>query len=203
MDTQRMDQRRWATRDATELIAQQLGAIDSWHRSHVAQQVSSVPRSREARMDASRRLEVLQRQHAAMVSRADFQLRTSGDVLYRRPVARAVVVHRQEWFLNKVTTGLRLAGIDVIAGLDNGADAVGAVIAEQPDLLLVEDHLPMQSGEEVIRLSRIYAPDTLVAAQVAYDDRIPVVLEAGAKTAFTRRVPPSDVVRDLELLLRG
>jgi CheY-like chemotaxis protein len=62
--------------------------------------------------------------------------------------------------------------------VDNGADAVGVVAAEQPDLLLVEDRLPMVSGEQVIAGVRTFSPNTLIAAQVAYSDRVGALLDA-------------------------
>ena len=54
--------------------------------------------------------------------------------------------HRQAWFRGKVASGLQAGGVAVEADLENGADALGAVVAEQPDFLLVEDKLPMVSG---------------------------------------------------------
>jgi hypothetical protein len=51
----------------------------------------------------------------------------------------------------------------------------------------------MMSGEDVVREVRAFAPMTRIGAQVAYDDRIALMLEAGAHSAYTRRVPPADV----------
>ena len=106
---------------------------------------------------------------------------------------RAIVVHRSEWFKDKVCSVLEEHGIEVVLRLDNGADAVGACIAEQPDLLLVEDSLPMLSGAQVVRRVRTWSPRTLSAAHVGYDEHIAALLAAGAKAAWTRRVPPADV----------
>ena len=152
-------------------------------------------------MDLARRMEVLRRQQEAIVRRSEQQLRESGRLLHNAAPTRAVVVHRNAWFQGKVAEGLQARGIQVVAQLDNGADAVGTVVAEQPDLLLVEDNIPMQPGPDVIRLSRLYSPDTVIAAHVAYDDRVPVMLEAGARAAYTRRVPPADVAEALDQLL--
>ncbi len=103
--------------------------------------------------------------------------------------------------MDKVAADLCLRHIEVVAKLTNGAEAVGAVVAEQPDLLLVEDSLPMMSGEDVVREVRTFAPPTRIGAQVAYDDRIAAMLEAGAHSACTRRVPPADVAAALAQLL--
>lgn len=153
------------------------------------------------RMDVTRSLEVLRREHDAVVRRSHEQLRVTGALLEGAPERRVVIAHRNEWYAGKVAHALRDHGLLVVAQVDNGADAVGIAVAEQPDLLVVEDTLAMVPGEQVVRDVRRYCPDTLVAAQVAYGDRVGPLLHAGAAAVFTRRVPPLDAVRSmLELL---
>ncbi len=190
-------------RSDLDLARQQLDAIDRWHRARRATQASAQrsAASRESRMDLARRLDIIRAEHRAIVSRTDAQLRSSVELLRRASPLRAVVVHRNPWFTDKVVSDLGLRSIEVVAMLTNGAEAVGAVIAEQPDLLLVEDSLPMVSGEDVVREVRSFAPSTRIGAQVAYDDRIAAMLEAGAHSVCTRRVPPADVAAALAGLL--
>lgn len=90
-----------------------------------------------------------------------------------------------------------------MAQTDNGADAVGLVVAEQPDLVLVEDTLAMLPGLEVIREVRRFSPDTVVVAQAAYGDRVGQLLDAGATTVITRSVPPHDVAQSVLRLMRA
>ncbi len=78
---------------------------------------------------------------------------------------------------------------------------MGLAIAEQPDLILVEDSLEMVPGEDAVRRSRNFAPSSLVTAQVGNDDRVGQLLDAGATTAFTRHVPPGDVAAALLTLV--
>ena len=190
-------------RSDLDLARQQLEAIDRWHdaRRATREGAQRSAASREARMDLARRLDVIRAEHRAIVARTDAQLRSSVELLQRTTPLRAVVVHRNSWFMDKVAADLGLRSIHVVAMLTNGAEAVGAVIAEQPDLLLVEDSLPMMSGEDVVREVRTFAPLTRIGAQVAYDDRIAAMLEAGAHSAYTRRVPPADVAAALAGLL--
>ena len=61
----------------------------------------------------------------------------------------------------------------------------------------------MVPGEQVVRDVRSYCPDTVVAAQVAYGDRVGALLHAGASAVFTRRVPPLDAARSMLELLAG
>ena len=194
-----------APRSDLDLARQQIEAIERWHDARRATQESAQrsAASREARMDLARRLDVIRAEHRAIVARTDAQLRSSVELLQRTTPRRAIVVHRNSWFMDKVAADLGLRHIEVVARLTNGAEAVGAVVAEQPDLLLVEDSLPMVSGEDVVREVRTFAPSTRIGAQVAYDDRIAAMLEAGAHSAYTRRVPPADVAAALAGLLPG
>ena len=193
----------WRPRSELDLAAQQLQAIARFNdaRRMAEAAAAAVARSRELRMDVSRSLEVLRREHDAVVQRAHEQLRVTGALLRSTPERRVLIAHRNEWFAGKVAHGLQDRGLLVVARVDNGADAVGIAVAEQPDLVVVEDTLAMVPGEQVVRDVRDYCPDAVVAAQVAYGDRVDALLEAGASAVFTRNVPPLDVVeRVVELL---
>lgn len=190
-------------RTELDLAARQLQAIarftDARRMAEAA--AAAAARSREMRMDVTRSLEVLRREHDAVVRRAHEQLRVTGALLRDTPEPRVLIAHRNEWFAGKVAHGLQDHGLLVVARVDNGADAVGIAVAEQPELVVVEDTLAMVPGEQVVRDVREYCPDTVVAAQVAYGDRVGALLDAGAAVVFTRSVPPGDVVdRVVDLL---
>lgn len=187
-----------------ELTRMQLEAVEAWHRArHAAEQAGSGrTASREVRMDVARRMEVLREQHRAIVERTEQHLEDSVRLLAAVALNRAVIVHRSEWFTGKLTDELATRGVAVVGALENGARGVGMVVAEQPDLLVVEDTLPMLSGEEVVREVRRFSPSTLVVAHVAHEDRIPPLLEAGARAAYTRRMPPAEVASEAARLLR-
>lgn len=193
----------WQPRSPSDVAAQRARSIERFTtaRRLAEQAAESAARSREMRMDSARAIEVLRRQHEALVKRADDHLRLSGELLHGTDERRVVVAHRNEWFVGKVSELLAEHGLRVVAHLDNGADAVGVVIAEQPDLVLVEDTLAMVPGEQVVREVRVFCPSTVVAAQVAYSDRVGALLAAGAVSVFTRQVPPKDVVADLARLV--
>lgn len=186
-----------------DLAAQQLRAIARFNEACRTAEVAAaaISRSREMRMDAARSLEVLRREHDAMVGRAHEQLRVTGDLLHGTASRRVLLAHRNAWFLGKVARALQVRGLLVVAQVDNGADAVGLAVAEQPDLLLVEDTLAMVPGEQVVREVRRYCPETLVVAQVAHGDRVGLLLDAGAATVYFRTVPPLDVAAGLLELL--
>lgn len=196
----------WRPRSELDLAAQQLRALEQFNRSrHMSEQAAAAAaRSRELRMDSARSLEVLRRQHDAVIARSHEQLRASGQLLRSTAQRRAVLAHRSEWVVGKLAGALQERGVRVVGTTDNGADAVGLVVAEQPDVVLVEDTLAMLGGVEVIREVRRFAPDTVVVATASYSDRIALLLEAGATTVLTRRIPPQDVARSmLELVGAG
>lgn len=197
------DGSRPAPRSPLDVVAQQLTAIERFHGyRHLAEEAAAAAaRSRELRMDAARRLEVVRREHEALVARADEQLRRTGDLLHGSAAPRVVLAHRNAWFAGRVAELLRDAGAQVVASVDNGADAIGVAVAEQPDLLLVEDTLAMVPGEQVVREVRQLCAGTCVVAQVAYSDGVGSMLDAGAMTVFTRRVPPGDVAEGMRALL--
>ena len=178
-----------------ELALRQVRAIDAFNaaRRMAEAAAEATARTREARMDAARTLEVLRRQHEALVARSHEQLRRTGDLLGRRSKPRAVLAHRNEWYVGVVAASLEERGLTVVAQVDNGADAVGLVLAEQPELLLVEDSLAMLAGEQVVREVRPLCSPLVVAAQVPYSDRVGALLDAGADAVFTRAVPPREV----------
>lgn len=187
--------RRPILRTQLQLMTQQVAAIEQFNRARQLAQQSEAAAgcSREMRMDSERRLEVLRREHDALVARAIAQLEESGRPQGQSAPPRALLAHRNEWFLDRVSDVLGERGVSVLARFDNGADAIGAAIAEQPDLLLAEDALAMVPGEEVVREVLRYCPGTAVVAQVAYADGIAAMLDAGAVAVHTRRVPPADV----------
>jgi CheY-like chemotaxis protein len=186
-----------------DLPTRQIAAIDAFNRARRTAQAASAAAlgSREMRLDAARRLDVLRRQHEAVVATTDEALRTSRDLL-RASSSRAVVVHHNPWFTRKVSDALADEGIVVLAQLDNGADAVGMVVAEQPDLLLLEDPLPMMTAEQVVHEVRTYSPHTFVAVQ-ADASAIGQLLGAGAGSVFTRHITPVSLARDLAGVLHS
>lgn len=191
------------TTSLADLTDRQLSAIDAFNRARrLAEQAAAAQAaSREMRMDSARRIEILRREHQAVVERAEAAIRSSGALLHRRRAPTAVIAHRQPWFTGKVTARLEANGVRVLGSTDVGPDAVGWVIAEQPELVLVDDTLGMLSGEQTVRDVRQYCPSAVIGAQVPYSDRVGALLDAGATCVHVRSVPPAQVVDELLALL--
>jgi CheY-like chemotaxis protein len=144
---------------------------------------------REGRMDANRMREVARRERDALVARTG---RRRG--VTRPETARALLAHRHPWFTERLAELLQEAGVDVVAQAANGADAVGIAVAEQPELVLVEDSLLMLPADEAVREIRKYCPHAVIAVRVSGQDRAGLMLEAGADTVLARQLRPEEVV---------
>ena len=190
-------------RDAVTVLQAQLHGMDRLHvvRHAVEAAHDAVHRSREAQLDARRRLDVVRRQQEALIARAQEQL-VSCRRLADRDRPQVLLAHRNDWFRGKVGDRLSELHCDLVV-VETGADVVGAAAADQPDLVVVEEQLPMMQGDEVLRLVRELAPESRIAVQALDERRVAGLLEQGASAVFTRRVPPVEVADAALDLLQG
>jgi CheY-like chemotaxis protein len=192
----------WRPRSDADLLVAQLRAVSEWHRLFAEPGPAIPGQSREARLDDARRRDIADREREALHTwadaalRADFRFGAGG-------IPRAVVAHRNEWLRAKVSAGLVERGVEVVASTDDGAQACAAVVLEQPDLVFVEDLLPTISGIELIRRTRLLAPDALVGGHALGQSGMPPLLDAGARAVFSRRIPPAEIVANLVDCLHG
>jgi CheY-like chemotaxis protein len=189
---------RCGGRTVLELLKDQLEGVAAWQTAARTRELADRARkeNREMRLDARRRLESLRRANNALIAQSEATITEALHVLDLTP-PRAVVVHRQDWMREKLAVGLSERGFSVIAEADDGADALGICIAEQPDLVLLEDRLPSMTAVEVLCSMRKFARNTVSAAQVESDQSVTEMLDAGAAAVFNRRVPSSVVCEQL------
>jgi CheY-like chemotaxis protein len=183
--------------DRTEDREQHHAAVTAWQRqaellTEAAQQPST---SREERMDAQRRLEALERTQQALLER------TSGPPAPRTGGPRAVLVHRNEWLREQLALHLSEHGVQVLAEAGDGAEGLGIVIAEQPDVVVVEDRLPSMPASELVAAIREFASGALVAVQVEHQEDVTKLVDSGARAVFSRRIPPAVMAEQLAELL--
>jgi hypothetical protein len=185
------------------LLLRQMEGIDAWNRARKSreQALQSGPLSRQDRLDAARRIDMLAHAHAIMLARASWDLAEQPTPLGDVVAHRAVVAHRHLWFVDKLSEGLEGGGVDVIGASDNGAEALGVVVAEQPDLLVLGDALVMLTAVELLSDVALFAPATLRVAQVSNSNGVGSMLDAGAQSVFTPQVPPQEVADHLLALL--
>jgi CheY-like chemotaxis protein len=192
----------WRPRSDADLLAAQLRALTEWHRRFAPAETVIPDKNREARLDAARRQAIAERERDALRAWAEralsepFRFGAGG-------VPRAVVAHRNDWLRSKVCTALGEHGVEAIASTDDGAEAAAAIVIEQPDLVFVEDLLPTIPGIELIRRTRLLAPDAVVAAHALGPGGDRPLQEAGARAVFSRRIPPADIAAQLVACLRN
>lgn len=143
------------------------------------------------------------RAHEALQARTAEHLRASGWPLSDTVPIRAVVAHRSPWTRTAVGDALDRVGIRVVALLDDGADTLGAAVAEQPDVIFVQDRLPSLSGVELVTLLRRFVPQAVVAVHALHAGLVPELVAAGAQAAFTRRVTVEEVAAQTLSCLGG
>lgn len=178
-----------------ELAARQLRAIAAFHhaRAIAAWAAAAGERSREMREQDARRLEVLRRKHEAVIGRAHEQLRLSG-VRRPTPATGSRIVLAGPRAHDGCGSTLEEHGLHVVARVDNGADAVGIAVVEQPDVVVVGDPLAMVATDEVVRDVRRYSPDTTVVAVATTHERARACADAGATLVLTGEVPAGELV---------
>jgi len=195
----------WRPRSSVELILDQVRAIGAWVQDPVGNQPACAPKGgrvpREMPLDLAGELAALRATHAAVLARAELQLRQTGDPLWADSSCRAVLAHRDVWWRERVADYLTAQGVQVIAQAGDGADVVGVLIVEQPDLVVVQDLLPLLPGLQVVRQARRYAPTSLIAAHLLDRGQAQPFLTAGADVAFSRRDRPGEVAEQLVALL--
>ena len=91
---------------------------------------------------------------------------------------------------------LEARGLDVVAVVNRGADALDAVARSEPNVVLMDYQLPDQDGVTTTRAIKTAHPDVqVVLLTSSTDDRVLVeALEAGASGYVTKHKGSSEVV---------
>jgi two-component system, OmpR family, response regulator len=117
--------------------------------------------------------------------------------------ARLLVVEDEEMILELLSGSLRFAGFDVVTAV-SGAEALRAVTASRPDLVLLDVMLPDGDGFEVMRRLRSSGPDVPVIFVTARDgvhERV-AGLALGADDYVTKPFSLDEVLERIRAVLR-
>lgn len=150
-------------------IVRQVQAVDAWVAARrEREQALHAPRrlNRDERMDVAREMDVLRRTHDVIRGRCARALDAEPGPM-RVPGLTAVIAHRHEWFADRLALLLGTHGVTVLVCTDNGAEALGTVVAEQPDIVLAGERLAMMPGPALLAQSRLHAPSALLAAEAS------------------------------------
>lgn len=192
--------RRQTVQSPTDRVVRQVRGIDAWiaARRRREQALQAASMNRDERLDAAREVEALRRTHDAIRGRCARSLDAEAEPM-RWPEPTAVIAHRHAWFFDKLALLLDERGVTVLLRTDNGAEALGAVVAEQPDLILVGDRLAMMPGLGLLAEARRYAPSARLAAQASDPDQADA-LRGAADSVFLRHHPPAFIADALVAL---
>jgi DNA-binding NarL/FixJ family response regulator len=92
-----------------------------------------------------------------------------------------------------------------VAAYGTAEEALAAIPAEAPDVLLMDINLPRMSGVECVRRVKMACPDLLVIMLTVYDDgdQIFGALQAGASGYLLKRTPPEGILNAIQEVLQG
>lgn len=96
-------------------------------------------------------------------------------------------------------------GMVVVGEFANGEDAVNAVRAEAPDLILMDVNMPGIGGVEATRKILKIAPDVrVIAVTVLSDDPFPnQLLDAGARGYISKGSGSEEMLEAIHMVMRG
>lgn len=119
---------------------------------------------------------------------------------------RVVLVDDHDLFRAGVRSILQAQeGIVVVGEYANGEDAVTAVRAEPPDLVLMDVNMPGIGGVEATRKILQAAPDVrIIAVTVLSDDPFPnQLLDAGARGFISKGSGSDEMLEAIRTVMRG
>lgn len=109
-----------------------------------------------------------------------------------------------------VRTGLRMIlesadDLEIVGEIDDGADAVAAVTAMRPDVVLMDIRMPRLDGLAATAAVRslLDPPDVVVLTTFDLDDYVFRALQAGASGFLLKDTPPRELVQAVRVVAAG
>jgi DNA-binding NarL/FixJ family response regulator len=120
--------------------------------------------------------------------------------------ARVAIVDDCELVRHAVRDVLhRAGGFEVVAEADDGAEALAAIAATAPDLVVLDVGLADESGTELCRAVGRDHPEAVCVVLTAFDDEDAHLdaIRAGAAGVLVKTVPPDELVASLRRAVAG
>lgn len=120
------------------------------------------------------------------------------------PTRRIVIVDDHEIFRAGLRAGLE-AGIEVVGEAGTVADAIPLIRAEDPDVVLLDVHLPDGGGQAVIPAVHGERPGVRFLALSVSDNAedVVAVIRAGARGYVTKSISPAELCASIHRVAGG
>lgn len=176
----------------------QVYAMDAWNafRQQRMRQLTSDDLSRDEQMFGRFELESMQCTHSAVLQRVALAL-AGADESATGPSLTAVIAHRSPHFAARVQEAFEAGGMRVLECSDNGAAALGVIIAEQPDCVFASDRLAMVSGAELVAQTTWYSPQSQLFVHAEESPEAPFRRAGCVVLGSTRR--PHEIAETVRL----
>lgn len=118
---------------------------------------------------------------------------------------RVLIADDHPTFVRTLTAVLRAGDVDVIATASNGDEAVRLALELQPDVALMDVHMPALDGIEATARITDAAPHVAVVILTMFDDDDSVfaAMQAGARGYLVKGTPKDEILRSVEAGARG
>ena len=119
---------------------------------------------------------------------------------------RMIIVDDQLLMRDGIATLLSLEdGIEIVAKAANGQDAIEQALATQPDMVLMDIHMPIMNGIEATKQIRQRLPHCQVLMLTTFDDDEYIVqsLRNGASGYLLKDIPSEDLAQAVRLAHNG
>jgi two-component system, NarL family, response regulator DesR len=122
-----------------------------------------------------------------------------------RAAVRCLLADDHPALVAAVSSFLDESGFDVVGPASDGTQTVALAGAEQPEVAVVDYHMPRLGGRELLRRLRSVAPHTRVVLYTADADATLVqeVLAAGADAIVLKDAPLEDLCRAVAAVQAG
>jgi len=118
---------------------------------------------------------------------------------------RVIIDDDHPTFVRTLSTVLRSADVDVIATASDGNEAVRIALELQPDIALMDLHMPGIDGIDATARITDAAPFVAVVVLTMFDDDDSVfaAMQAGARGYLVKGAPKDEILRAVEAAGRG
>jgi DNA-binding NarL/FixJ family response regulator len=118
---------------------------------------------------------------------------------------RVIIADDHATFVRTLSAVLRSAGIDVVGTASTGEEAVRVALDLQPDVALMDVHMPGIDGIQATALISDAAPHVGVVVLTMFDDDDSVfaAMQAGARGYLVKGAPAHEILRAVEAAAQG